>query len=460
MFRKKSARIVNISKNPENKYSYDELSNMSLDELNELSEQSSGRNIIFSSTQTYLHNQNMTAATLIGIFANHNTAHAFTSMQDIEMLVENPFKFNGVLVDNNSNNKLDKILALDNITLISKNIAGYLAASVDAVKDPVLNFLNLNTFTSNVAMVLARLGHDSDSIGLFLSQPIIEKITKEYFKSSNEKYVTTDEIINKELKYLKDKHNITVKSSDLIRNEFSKEELAKNIALRAKGIINNATISYQAQALLLFQQLATMGQDLGTLTFLTKFNSVSNAVGPTIADTIVIEQKFEDFMDKMTAKGVPHPFSENAIDIINNSPILKAFYNNTIGPNGASHLVFGELFPHYTDTFQTIRRRLKTFIPGNIDSKLINKLVSEFMLYKMTISNQGEFGDSPIFDGSPENRTKFINNFVKEFKERTSDITENELINAITVKPRDHKNPISTLQAKVWRVQCKCSRKD
>ena len=73
------------------------------------------------------------------------------------------------------------MLALDGKTLISKNIAGYLAASVDAVKDPVLNFMNLNTFTTNVAMLLARLGFDSDSIGLFLTQPSIESVTRDYF---------------------------------------------------------------------------------------------------------------------------------------------------------------------------------------------------------------------------------------------------------------------------------------
>ena len=59
--------------------------------------------------------------------------------------------------------------------------------------------MNLNTMTANPAMVLARLGFDSDSIGLLLTQPIIEKITSEYFKRNNEGYAPIEDIIDEEL---------------------------------------------------------------------------------------------------------------------------------------------------------------------------------------------------------------------------------------------------------------------
>ena len=445
---KKIARVVNIAKNPNNKYTYDQLSSMTLDQLNELVDQSSGKDILISSTQVYLHNQNMTAGALIGIFANNNTAHAFTAMQDIDVIVDDPFCFDGVTVNNGSNNKLDKLIANDNMTLISKTIAGYLAASVDAVKDPVLNFLNLNTFTTNVAMLLTRMGFDADSVGLFLTQPIIEKVTNEYFKRSNEGYTSIDSVINDELQFLKDKYSISPEVKDLESNKFTKEDMFKNIQMRARGDVNIKSIAYQAQALLLFQQLAEKGQHLNTLTFLTKFNSVSNAVGPTIADTLVMDQRYQKFLDLMTNPKAKHPFSENAIDIIENSPILKSFYNNTAGKNGASKLIFQDNFFYYTSTFELIMSRMKDSIKGNLDSKLINKLISEFMLYKITIANQGEFQDKPIFDTSPAQRTKYMNNFVKYFLDKTRDINDNDLINVISVKSKDKKNPASTLQAK------------
>lgn len=83
-----------------------------------------------------------------------------------------------------------------------------------------------------------------------------------------------------------------------------------------------------------------MGQNLGELTFLTKFNSVTNAVGPTIADTLVIKQRYDKFLDNMTNPTSAPPFSSSAESVIDNSPILSAFYESTVGDNGASRLLF------------------------------------------------------------------------------------------------------------------------
>ena len=43
---------------------------------------------------------------------------------------------------------------------ISKNNAGFLAASVDNVKDPVLAGINQNTLTADASMLLSRLGYN------------------------------------------------------------------------------------------------------------------------------------------------------------------------------------------------------------------------------------------------------------------------------------------------------------
>ena len=123
-------------------------------------------------------------------------------LQEAHFNINTPISFDGILLSSINNGKdsrggkIDNVYANDGITFISKNIAGFLAASVDAVKDPVLNFMNLNTYTANVAMTLARLGFDSDSIGLFLTQPSIETVTKNYFKESNEGFITVDSVVN------------------------------------------------------------------------------------------------------------------------------------------------------------------------------------------------------------------------------------------------------------------------
>ena len=188
---KKTARIIQILKVTD-QYNYNDLVKKSLDQLEEILKQftSKNKNICFIGTQIQFHQQNMTAGKLIGIFANNNVSHAFVSMHNVNLNIDpdQPIVFDGVSFE--SAMRLDNMYALDGKTYISKNIAGFLAASVDAVKDPVLNYLNLNTFTSGVAMVLARLGFDIDSIGLFLSQPSIVRATQIYSNLNNDGYIS------------------------------------------------------------------------------------------------------------------------------------------------------------------------------------------------------------------------------------------------------------------------------
>ena len=428
---KRAARRIKILKEARGDYSYNELSHMNLKELDSIVDSGSSRDIIFSSTQVYFHQQNMTAGKLIGIFANNNTSHAFLSMQDISLnLGGDGFMFDGVSVDDTHNNKLDALYAKDG-SLISKTIAGFLAASVDAVKDPVLNDMNLNTFTANTAMLLARLGFDTDSIGMFLTQPLIEKVTREYFKRNNEGYVTVDEVIKD---FLPDDFKLVegMKKS-LASTPFTKEDLAEGLKL------GDESIDFQMSALLLFQKLADIAQDLNTLTFLTKFNSVTNAVGPTIADTLVMRERYRKFLDKMEDNP---PFNENAKYVIENSPILNAFFETTVADGGASELMFKDYFPHYGGRFTLVLDRLRQKTKGQLDARIINMLVGDFMYYKLTL------GDNPVIDGSEETRRRFISDFPSIFSAEATGIVDNDLIKIINVKSPNYRCPVPTLEAK------------
>ena len=439
---KKSARIIKALRAGVDK-SYKELAAMSLEELDALSASTTG-NIIFSTTQVAFHKQNMTAGKLIGIFANNNTSHAFLSMQHIHLNLspEEAFTIDGHTVSESENNELDRQKAFDG-SLISKNIAGFLAASVDAVKDPVLNFMNLNTFTAGPAMVLARLGFDSDSIGLLLTQPIIEKVAREYFRQNNDGYVSVEDIIKQEL------DNTFTNWERMEQNvsaiDFTKEALANGIS---EGIVDNED---QAMVLLLFKRLAGIAKNVNTLTFLTKFNSVTNAVGPTIADTLVMRERFNKFLQLMESD--KKPFSDNAVHILDSSPsssssskkpstILSAFYETTVGDRGASRLIFEPYFPQYSPKFTELLSLMRETTKAQLDAKTINKLVNDFTLYKLTI------GENPIINSNPEQRNRFINNFVKEFKKRAEGIVDNELINIISAEPSNKRCPVPVLNAR------------
>lgn len=454
---KRSARIVNILKarvkNPKtNKpYTYSELEKLPLNNdvdkdasltLEDLAESATKRNIIHSTTQVYFHKQNMTAGKLIGIFANNNTSHAFCSLHHIHWnmqdyingeLQESSFTINGHTVDSIQNNELDRLKAFDG-ALISKNIAGFLAASVDAVKDPVLSYMNINNVTAGPAMVLARLGFDSDSIGLLMSQPIIEKISREYFKRNNEKYTSINDVLQETLE--ENWGDIyTAAQENLGSTDFSKDILAKGISL------GSSTTRDQMYALLLFQKLSNMAQDMNTLTFLTKFNSVTNAVGPSIADTLVMRERYNKFLDAMS--GDKPPFSPNAAKIISVTPILNAFFGTTVGDTGASRAIFENYFPHYSATVTALIDRLRATTKANLDATTINKLINDFIYYKLTLDT----GEGPVINASLGQRNRFINKFVSEFNERAKGLVDNELIKIITFE-KTPKCPVVTLSAK------------
>jgi hypothetical protein len=112
---------------------------------------------------------------------------------------------------------------------------------VDDVKDPILASLNQNDFTSDVTMLLSRLGYNPIEIGIFLNQPIIKDITKAYFRESREGK-GKDTIIDNIIKNYKEKAAMreAVSYDNYKNNKFLIEDLARNIiiAKEARAITN------------------------------------------------------------------------------------------------------------------------------------------------------------------------------------------------------------------------------
>lgn len=130
-------------------------------------------------TQLYFHNQNMIAARLIGMIANHSKNHALRSTFENKMFVKKYSSSQGrFFINGNSYTVLGNILSPDGKRYISRDYSEFLASAVDAVKDPVLSSLNMNEYTVNEAMFLCGLGYNSLEIGLLLRQPIIEECVK------------------------------------------------------------------------------------------------------------------------------------------------------------------------------------------------------------------------------------------------------------------------------------------
>lgn len=436
---KKTARIIQILKIT-NAYEYTDLVKMPLDKLEDILKSLSSNtdtNICYIDTQIRFHQQNMTAGKLIGIFANNNVSHAFVQPHNVLINFDPSQKiiFDGITF--NGSMKLDSMYALDGVTYISKNIAGYLGASVDAVKDPVLNYLNLNTFTSGVGMLLTRLGFDIDSVGLFLSQPSIIKATNLYNNLNNDGYVSASDAV---AKILNEMDSGWVDSLNQQSSSLSKIELANNL--------NGSDDSFQIEVLKTFYKLLTPAQNLNNLTFITKFNSISNAAGPNISDTILLSRRVSKFLNNLEPNSKNQAFSVNAKDVLFKSPILNAFYEYTISDeNGAAKKIFENWFPHYTDDFVDIIDQFEQGSKSPLDNRTIDKLLNEFILYKLT------YKDSPFAEYfTPDKRNYYINKFPKEFvefKDKHPELANNVLLSAINIKAGTKKCDIYTLDSQV-----------
>ena len=490
-YQKKAVRIVSIlSSSYESDLRRDlnipngsvitKLLSMDLEELDKLAERTKRKlDPISPRTQVQLHQQNMTGAKLIGIYANHNANHALMQHTELGLDVENSsFVLNGKRLTS-----LHDIMNRDK-EFISKNNAGFLAASVDNVKDPVLAGINQNTFTVDASMLLSRLGYNPVEIGLLMAQPIIMDITQAYFRESREgkgKYTVIDEILVEYKKKAAMMEEVTY--DNYKNNDFLIEDLANNILIAKKmaGITSAHQTSdyskvefYKKQVAVgfLFKRIMRTADSLSQLVQATRSDTQGGAAGPTIADTKLKIQKVQDFLKDMEEND---KFPLVGADVISDSislnddidnireqllasklPFLQAFY--TLGLKQSERML-SKYFPQFTESFDEVvdvlRNMTKT---GRLNVKTMNSIYNDLLAYIM--SKTDFFGAEPDWSSVDENgnptkmitsadkRREFINNFPTYFKKvvaENEDIADLEFIKRLRVIRANDTNPVDTV---------------
>lgn len=459
------------------------LFDLDLDTLDKLAEKTKVKmDPLSPRTQVILHQQNMTGAKLIGIYANHNANHALMQHTQLALDEENgSFVLNGKRLTS-----LHDIMNGDK-EFISKNNAGFLAASVDNVKDPVLAALNQNTFTADASMLLSRLGYNPIEIGLLMMQPIVQEITQTYFRESREgkgKDTIIDEVLDKYKEKAALNNDLTY--DNYKNNSFYIEELADNIMLAKEAVTDRSQTSdfrkiefYQKQVAVgyLFKRIMNSADALGQLVQATRSDTQGGAAGPTIADTELKMQKVKDLLDQIE-NNVKFPL-ENA-DVISDSisvdmsiedveermntirkqlldsklPFLQAFY--TLGLKMTENML-GSYFPQYTESFRAVIDDLRDMTKtGKLNVKTMNSIYNDLLAYIM--SKNGFFGselivnpDSEVGDiivTSSDKRKDFINNFPEYFKKVVTDnedIADLEFIKRLKVIRANDNNPVDTV---------------
>lgn len=453
------------------------LFDLDLDTLDKLAEKTKVKmDPLSPRTQVMLHQQNMTGAKLIGIYANHNANHALMQHTQLALDEENgSFVLNGKRLTS-----LHDIMNGDK-EFISKNNAGFLAASVDNVKDPVLAALNQNTFTADASMLLSRLGYNPIEIGLLMMQPIVQEITQTYFRESREgkgKDTIIDEVLDKYKEKAALNNDLTY--DNYKNNSFYIEELADNIMLAKEAVTDRSQTSdfrkiefYQKQVAVgyLFKRIMNSADALGQLVQATRSDTQGGAAGPTIADTELKMQKVKDLLDqienndKFPLKNAnvildgllsDNPDTDTLRERLLSAPLpfLQAFY--TLGLQKTEEML-GSYFPQYTESFRAVIDDLRDMTKtGKLNVKTMNSIYNDLLAYIM--SKNGFFGselivnpDSEVGDiiiTSSDKRKDFINNFPEYFKRVVTDnedIADLEFIKRLKVIRANDSNPVDTV---------------
>ena len=340
--------------------------------------------------------RNIVASKVIGIAANHSTNYAYS-------------KTLGDVTLNTPITLFDKSLKDLNCKEGGWMLAEFLAASVDAVKAPVLNFLNINSNTANVAMLLGRAGFSMFEIGVFLNQPIIQKVidsassgigglqyhirkvANEMFKSDSGKPV----VVTSEM------HEIS--TDELLQNLVS--EPTENTELQKKLLSVLFKLTEQASAL----------NDFVKNTKYTASNSIDNTIGSTIASyysmiEYISRNKTNEHKEiKFTLNNGDELV--NPIDINTNGEdnvlffmrdkqsYLKSALNN---PLGIEQTMFdcvrgfceglSNYFPYSTPLYDvTYGKFAHNSLRGELNSDIIGYINKELPLFLMSLDDKSYF---------------------------------------------------------------------
>lgn len=377
--------------------SYDELSKMSIDELKDLS--SKDKNLMFIDTHIQFYKQNSAAGSLIGIFAVNRTAHAVIENEGYMMNVDNacnltrPF----TVADMTFGGNMPIDVRLDNSgQSVGKVLGSLVASAADAVKDPVLNLMNINSNTANILNTLVRLGMPFDDAALFLSQRVISDVLNQFSSENITGFTSLSKVVENRIKKIEKDLNID-ENSLLNEEELTREQLIKGVKSRDPRI--------EYKVLKAFRNFQRLADAMRMPTFATRFNSISSAVGPLIIDNLITEHKMEKLSSESNILGSDgEEISIN--DIFLAHPILNQFRKTL----GIAQGLFGNM-PANSTGFRNILTYASENPIGDVilgDRKILSSLSDFYQSYLVVAGNVVNSNDLG----------KTISEFPKEFMEK------------------------------------------
>lgn len=346
--------------------------------------------------------QNQVAGKLIGIFANQNTNHAFSSLMN-SFSLKKPISFCG--------HSYDDLLNAPEGVDVDLNIAEFLAASVDAVKDPVLNFLNFNTLTADAGALLARIGYTTEEIGLLFNQPIIKEACEYAFNNNTSLEVAISTIRTSYEGVSEGKQRLVSKEVAL-----SKDSLAVNILNNRASIENNkdarSNSTFAANQLVildLFESVVSASKDVSRFVTSSKFTA-SNAVGSTFGDMYAQQMRVKKYLEDANSNSLAFTASVTKTinrTINNDEEMLKMskedyMFSIKDNPFGYEQCMYDmnrkvknlltKYFPYDTKLFKESRELIASLTKsGTLDADTINSIHRDLLAFLLYAREGGLF---------------------------------------------------------------------
>lgn len=346
---KKMAYLAEAFRNSDK--TWEELQSMKTEDLKKLSY--STKNLIFADSQVQFYEQNNAASTILGMFAVQKIGHAVLESNGYQVDVEEacdiaePFTLLGKVFGGKM--EFDPMLD-DEGNVIGKTLGSHVAAAADAAKEPCMNLLNINSMTANVHSTLIRLGIPFRHASLFLAQPIIRELLDRYNKRNLTDFASLDTILNEYIQEFRKEGNMM--DSSIEHEEITEQELIDN--LRA----NKPETNYKVATA--FGKLQKLAYAIKGPTYLTRYNSISNAVGPLITDNIVTEFKTNYETTGLYDK---HGNELTSDIVFADHPVLRKFAD--------AYEVANKVFEDFPTKSQAFSEVLES-IPGSLQDKFLN----------------------------------------------------------------------------------------
>ena len=337
---------------------------------------------------------NQIADKLIGVFANHNSNTSMVNLVE-KFSFKSPIRFGSMLEDVSlyRNGQLlaplsvgsdllaDTIVYSDGTKAnIPNRVREFLAASVDAVKDPVLNYLGITPYNATVGTLLVRLGYSMNDVGLLFNQPIVQRIInnpnphleiyaiqREFANNTYSEIILTEEVLMK---------GMTEEYNEVI--QYNVFKLFTELQARA-GIVNDivkatkntASKSISSEFSSIYANISKLKRALSKLVGNSELNfKPSSEADLLLTDEININnyEDYEDYIEDILV--TPYALEQCAYDA--NKGLLGAC---------------SDIYPYETPLYRNIRNIAEKVAMYSLSDETIAGLHAGIIL--ATLANRG-----------------------------------------------------------------------